>query len=103
MEIPGNPVLCCFREPVVIGRPIWDMYWCAAGPSTYPNRRELFENRKKALEEQLRELEKNMAMIQFKCWYYDQAIADGNEEHLKEMIPDNLPSDIKKLYELAHS
>ena len=44
-----------------------------------------------------------MAMIQFKCWYYDQAIADGNEEHLKEMIPDNLPSEIKKLYELAHS
>ncbi len=79
------------------------MDWCAAGPSTYPNRRKLFENRKKALEEQLRELEKNMAMIQFKCWYYDQAIADGNEEHLKEMIPDNLPSDIKKLYELAHS
>ena len=79
------------------------MDWCAAGPSTYPNRRELFENRKKALEEQLRELEKNMAMIQFKCWYYDQAIADGNEEHLKEMIPENLPSDIKKLYELAHS
>ena len=79
------------------------MDWCAAGPSTYPNRRELFENRKKALEEQLREFEKNMAMIQFKCWYYDQAIADGNEENLKEMIPDNLPSDIKKLYELAHS
>lgn len=79
------------------------MDWCAAGSSTYPNRRELFENRKKALEEQLRELEKNMAMIQFKCWYYDQAIADGNEENLKEMIPDNLPSDIKKLYELAHS
>ncbi len=79
------------------------MDWCAAGPSTYPNRRELFENRKKALEEQLRELEKNMAMIQFKCWYYDQAIADGNEEHLKEMIPDNLSSEIKKLYKLAHS
>ena len=79
------------------------MDWCAAGPSTYPNRRELFESRKKALEGKLRELEKDMALIQFKCRYYDQAIADGNEEHLKEMIPDNLPSDIKKLYELAHS
>lgn len=79
------------------------MDWCVAGPSTYPARKELFENRKKALEEQLRELEKNMAMLKFKCWYYDQAIADGNEDRLKEMIPDHLPEDIKALYDLAHS
>jgi len=39
------------------------MDWCAAGPSTYPNRRELFENRKKALEEQLRELENDNLII----------------------------------------
>ena len=49
------------------------------------------------------ELEKNMAMIRFKCWYYEQAIADGNEERLSTMIPDGLPEDIRKLYELAHS
>ena len=59
--------------------------------------------RKKALEEQLRELEKNMAMIKFKCWYYEQAISDGNEERLNTIIPDNLPADIKSIYELAHS
>ena len=103
-EIETLHVIECLKKTgMEIKDIIQFMDWCAAGPSTYPNRRELFENRKKALEEQLREFEKNMAMIQFKCWYYDQAIAAGNEEHLKEMIPDNLPSDIKKLYELAHS
>lgn len=79
------------------------MDWCAEGSSTYAKRKKLFEDRKKALEEQLQELEKNMAMIKFKCWYYDQAISDGNEERLKTMIPDNLPEDIKKMYDLAHS
>ena len=44
-----------------------------------------------------------MAMIKFKCWYYEQAISDGNEEHLNTIIPDNLPADIKAMYELAHS
>lgn len=44
-----------------------------------------------------------MAMIKFKCWYYDQAISDGSEERLKEIIPDHLPDDIKAMYELAHS
>ena len=78
------------------------MDWCAKGASTYPNRKELFESRKKALEEQLQELEKNMAMIKFKCWYYEQAISDGNEDRLKS-IPDNLPEDIREMYILAHS
>ena len=79
------------------------MNWCAEGPSTYSKRKKLFEDRKKALEEQLQELEKNMAMIEFKCWYYEQAISDGNEERLNTIIPDNLPADIKNMYELAHS
>lgn len=79
------------------------MGWCAEGPATYGKRRELFEERKKALEMQMQELEKNMAMIKFKCWYYDQAISDGNEDRLNMMIPDSLSEEIKKLYDLAHS
>ena len=42
-------------------------------------------------------------MIKFKCWYYEQAISDGNEERLNAIIPDELPADIKAMYELAHS
>ena len=63
----------------------------------------MYVDTKKALEEQLQELEKNMAMIKFKCWYYEQAISDGNEDRLKSMIPDNLPEDIREMYILAHS
>ncbi len=44
-----------------------------------------------------------MAMIKFKCWYYEQAISDGSEERLNTIIPNDLPADIKKMYELAHS
>ena len=44
-----------------------------------------------------------MAMIKFKCWYYEQAISDGNEDRLKSIIPDHLPAEIRALYELAHS
>lgn len=78
------------------------MKWCAEGPSTYPDRKELFEARRVSLEEQLKELEKSMAMIKFKCWYYEQALADGNEDRLNEMLPDKLPKDIQALYDLAH-
>ena len=64
------------------------------GPSTYAARKELFEARK---------LNKTLAMIQFKCWYYETAQKDGGEERLWEMIPDGLPKDIRKLYDLGHS
>lgn len=79
------------------------MKWCKEGPSTYTERKELFEARKKALEEEMENLEKNMAMIKFKCWYYEQAIKDGNEDRLLQIIPDNLPKEIKELYNKAHS
>ena len=103
-EIEALRVIECLKKT---GMEIKDikqfMDWCAEGPSTYSNRKKLFEDRKKALEEQLQEIEKNMAMIEFKCWYYEQAMSDGNEEHLNTIIPDNLPADIKAMYELAHS
>lgn len=103
-EIEALRVIECLKKTGMEIRDIKQfMDWCAQGPSTYPNRKKLFEDRKKALEEQLRELEKNMAMIKFKCWYYEQAISDGNEKRLSTIIPDNLPADIKELYELAHS
>ena len=79
------------------------MEWCQEGPSTYAKRKEMFERQKKVLEDELQELEKHMAMIQFKCWYYDQAIKDGNEDHIKEMLPNQLPDGIQALYDRSHT
>ena len=41
-------------------------------------------------------------MLKFKCWYYEQAIKDGNEDNLKKMLPDKLPPEIQKIYDFAH-
>ena len=48
-------------------------------------------------------LEKTLDMLRFKCWYYEQAMKDGNEDKIHQMLPDHLPADIQKLYDLAHS
>lgn len=79
------------------------MEWCSEGSSTYADRKRLFEARKASMEAKMRELEKSMAMIDFKCWYYEQALEDGNEDRLNEMLPDKLPREIQALYDLAHS
>lgn len=76
--------------------------WVEEGPSTYPNRKAMFEARKKAVEEEMKQLEKTLDMLKFKCWYYEQAIKDGSEDRLKSLIPDHLPDGIRKAYENAH-
>ena len=78
------------------------MAWCVEGASTYPNRKELFETRKSIVEAEIIKLQKTLDMLNFKCWYYDTAIHDGNEERLNEMLPDKLPPEIQDLYDNAH-
>ena len=79
------------------------MDWVKEGESTYEKRKSLFEARKKAVEEEIANLQKMLDMVKFKCWYYETAIKDGGEEKLNKMLPNKLPKDIQKLYDNAHS
>ena len=56
--------------------------WCAEGSSTYSKRRELFIKQKENVEREMERLEKTRAMLQFKCWYYERAMADGTMQQL---------------------
>lgn len=78
------------------------MEWCSQGSSTYSKRRELFERQKENIECRISHLEQALDMIKFKCWYYDTAIADGDEDRLKEMIPNALPPEIQQIYDRTH-
>lgn len=78
------------------------MEWCTKGSSTYPKRQELFLKQKEAVENEISRMEKVLAMIRYKCWYYEQAIKDGGEERLAAMIPEHLPDEIKGIYQHAH-
>ena len=70
------------------------MEWCTEGPETYSKRRELFENRKAAVEEELIRLNKVMDLLTFKCWYYETAERVGNEDF-------ELPEEIGELHDRA--
>ena len=78
------------------------MDWCEEGAVTYPQRKELFEKQKKTVEAEIEHLSRVLDMIKFKCWYYEQAMQDGNEDRVHSMIPDKLPEDIQKMYDHAH-
>lgn len=103
-ELEAIRVIECLKKSGLEIKDIKQFFeWVTEGSSTYENRKELFELRKNAIEEEMKSLEKTLAMLKFKCWYYDRAIADGNEEQIKKMIPHNLPAEIQELYKKAHS
>ncbi len=79
------------------------MEWCAEGPSTYPKRKAMFEERKAHMESEIANMNRALDMLKFKCWYYEQAIQDGNEDRVKALIPDDLPEEIKDTYNNAHA
>ena len=77
--------------------------WTEEGAKTYKKRKALFEEQKKKMEEEIDKMNKALDMLKFKCWYYEKAIEDGNEEKLHSLIPDNLPPSIKRAYENSHN
>ena len=79
------------------------MRWTTEGSATYPQRRQLFETRKAAVEKEIHGLQKTLDMLRYKCWYYETAIRDGNEDRINEMLPDGLPPEVRKWYDSAHA
>lgn len=99
-ELEKLRVIQCLKETGMEIREIRQfMEWCADGPSTFPQRRALFESRKAHMEDVLRRMNRTLDMLKFKCWYYEQAMQDGSDERVKQMIPEGLPEDIRALYD----
>lgn len=73
------------------------------GSSTYNQRKEIIENQKLKVEEQIKQMERHLALLKFKSWYYVEAIKYNSEDNIKALLPNNLPDDIQALYDKAHN
>ena len=62
----------------------------------------MFNKQRENVETEIEHLNQVLDMIKFKCWYYDTAIADGNEDRLKNLKPEDMPEDVRKAWENAH-
>ena len=78
------------------------MEWCAQGSSTYPQRRAMFIRQKESVEAEIARMNRVLDMLSFKCWYYEQAIKDGNEQRLSAMTPEDMPEEIRRAWLRAH-
>ena len=78
------------------------MQWCAQGSQTYEQRRALFLKQKQQVEEEMNKLNQVLDLLNFKCWYYEKALQDGNEQALKNLPSADMPPEIRAAYERFH-
>lgn len=77
------------------------MHWCSLGDKTIAKRKAMFLSQKENIEQEIKELEKALNMIKYKCWYYDEALKDGTEKRVKNITPNQMPSNIRTYYNKA--
>ena len=102
-DIEALKVIECLKESGLELKDVKQFIkWATKGSSTYKNRKELFEKRKIAVEQEIKKLQKTLNILEYKCWYYDKAIKDGTEDRIYKMLPNKLPAKIQKLYDSFH-
>ncbi len=85
------------------GMPIKDIRqyidWSLEGDATLEKRRQMFYERRKAVEAQIEALHKTLATVNYKCWFYDTAVAAGSSEAVKSIPLDKMPESIRQYRE----
>ena len=102
-EIDALRVIECLKESGLEIKDIKQfMEWCIQGSETYPQRLNLFLKQRRQVEAELVRMNRVLDMLNFKCWYYEEALKDGNEDRVTRMKPEDMPEEIRRAYENSH-
>ena len=96
-EVDTIKVIECLKAT---GMPIKDIKnfldWYQEGDASLQKRRDMFYERLEEVSKQMEALRKTMDTIKYKCWYYDTALADGTEERVRNMPPEEIPAELRE-------
>lgn len=67
------------------------------GDETIGARLELFQKRRDELEQQMHNLEETLAMINYKCWYYETAKALGSTAAVNSLPDEAVPMELRSI------
>ena len=75
---------------------------CSLGNATLKQRKEIFEKQKEEVLQEMEKLQKVLSMLNYKCWYYDQAIEKNDEAYVQALSFNQFPPQIQQYYKHSH-
>ena len=100
-------VIECLKNSGLSIKEIRDfIHMVGRGDDSLQERLELFQSRREAVQKQIDDYQKMMELLNYKCWYYEQAIRDGTEQRVHELAEEELPPEFqetKRRMILAHT
>ena len=78
------------------------MSLCSLGNTTLKQRKEIFEKQKEEVLQEMEKLQKVLSMLNYKCWYYDQAIEKNDEAYVQALSFNQFPPQIQQYYKHSH-
>lgn len=69
------------------------------GDATITRRLELFRKQRTVLEARMAELQQTMDTLDYKCWYYETAAAQGTTEGISAIMEEQMPEHLRAVRE----
>ena len=102
-EIETLRVIDCLKKSGLEIKEIKEyMSLCSLGNTTLKQRKEIFEKQKEEVLQKMEKLQKVLSMLNYKCWYYDQAIEKNDEAYVQALSFNQFPPQIQQYYKHSH-
>ena len=102
-EIETLRVIDCLKRSGLEIKDIKEyMNLCSLGNSTLKQRKEIFVKQKEEVLQEMEKLQKVLSMLNYKCWYYDQAIEKEDEGYVQALSFEQPPPQIQQYYQHSH-
>lgn len=91
-DVEACRVIECLKQSGLSIKQIKDfMDMVVAGDASLSSRLELFKARKESVKQEIRALEKVLKVLEYKTWYYEQAVAAGTEAAVQALAAEQIP------------
>lgn len=102
-EIETLRVIDCLKKSGLEIKDIKEyMSLCSLGNTTLKQRKEIFEKQKEEVLQEMEKLQKVLSMLNYKCWYYDQAIEKKDGAYVQALSFNQFPPQIQQYYKHSH-
>ena len=61
------------------------------GDRTLSDRLQFFREQRKSLQEQIRQLQQTLDIVNYNCWYYETALSKGSTLPMKKLTEEEIP------------